>query len=291
MNFNPIIRILSAMILLPVYIFLFMTDNFSGIPLLILSSLVTVICLFEFYQIVSSKKLGKPFIIPGIITALIINIMMYYNAFGNILGISKYLPVYDIRPFLFLLVIFIFIIALIHITKRKLDGGIFSLSTTLFGLVFIVIFFSHIILIKALPNGKIYIFLMHFIIMVNDSFAYFGGMLFGKHKVGFEVSPNKSWEGYFSGMLFGIIAVMVTNEVLITFFDKVLFTKLEAALLGIILCVLGDLGDLIESSIKRDAQIKDSGSIVPGHGGMWDVFDSITLAMPVFYYFLKIKGV
>ncbi len=127
--------------------------------------------------------------------------------------------------------------------------------------------------------------------MVNDSAAYFGGVLLGRHKTGFEVSPNKSWEGYFSGILFSIITVTIYNEALITFFSKKLFSTFEATAIGIVLALLGNIGDLAESSVKRDANIKDSGTIIPGHGGMWDVFDALILTFPVFYYYLKIRGI
>ncbi|MBN1501427.1 MAG: phosphatidate cytidylyltransferase [Spirochaetes bacterium] len=288
---NALKRIVSAAILLPVYVYFFFTNDFMSIPVLILSIVISVFCLIEFYQISSAKETGKPFFLPGIITAVLINILMYMYAYGNINGYNRYFSSYDLRPVLGVLALFIIVIAIIQVWRRPLDGTIFSLSSSIFGLIYIVIGYSHIILMKALPNGSVYILLLHVMIMLNDSFAYFGGVLFGKHKVGFAVSPNKSWEGYFSGILFGIISMMVANEVLITFYDLHLFSKFEAAFLGLLLSLSGNTGDLIESAIKRDAGIKDSGTIIPGHGGMWDVFDALIFAFPVFYYYLKIRGI
>ena len=92
-------------------------------------------------------------------------------------------------------------------------------------------------------------------------------------------------------MLAGIIFMILANHVLNIFFDKHLFSVLEAAVLGAVFSAVGDIGDLIESAVKRDGGIKDSGTIIPGHGGMWDVFDAMIFAMPLFYYYLKIKGV
>ncbi len=288
---NAVKRIISAIILLPVYVLFFYTGSFMSIPVLIASIIISVFCLIEFYQIASAKESGKPFFLPGVLAAVTINIFMYMYAYGNINGYNKFFASYDVRPMIGILALFLIIVMIIQVWRRPLEGGIFSISVSLFGLFYIVIGFSHIILMKALPNGVYYIILLHVVIMLNDSFAYFGGILFGKHKVGFEVSPNKSWEGYFSGILFGILSMMIGNEVLITFCDLELFTKFEAAFLGFILSLAGNTGDLIESAIKRDAGIKDSGTIIPGHGGMWDVFDALIFAFPVFYYYLKLRGV
>ena len=120
---------------------------------------------------------------------------------------------------------------------------------------------------KALTDGVYYIIILNVVVMLNDTVAYFGGVLFGKHKTGFPVSPNKSWEGYFSGLLFSVLSMVITNQVYRSFFGKGLFAMVEAVFLGIALSVLGNLGDLVESAVKRDGAIKDSGSIIPGHGG------------------------
>jgi phosphatidate cytidylyltransferase len=127
--------------------------------------------------------------------------------------------------------------------------------------------------------------------MLNDTGAYFGGVFFGRHKAKFKVSPNKSWEGYFSGLLFSIVGMIIFSQVFEVFFAKNLFSVIEAAALGIVFCFIGNIGDLVESAIKRDGSIKDSGSLIPGHGGVWDVFDSMFVSFPLFYYYLVIKGV
>jgi phosphatidate cytidylyltransferase len=85
--------------------------------------------------------------------------------------------------------------------------------------------------------------------------------------------------------------MMVTSAVFDAYYNKPLFTLTEAAILGAVLSLLGHTGDLVESAIKRDGTIKDSGSIIPGHGGMWDVFDALIFSLPFFYYYLVLKGV
>jgi phosphatidate cytidylyltransferase len=281
---------MSALILLPVYFFCVLTESFMQIPVLIVSIVITLSSLYEFYEIAKCKEKAKPFFAAGLLAGFLVNVIMYLYAFGKVIAFDKYIPLYDVRPVFAIVVILLASVMIYQIFKRPIEGGIFALSTTVFGLIYIVIFFSHIIFMKALPDGIFYIIALHIIVMINDTAAYFGGVLFGKHKAGFAVSPNKSWEGYFSGMLFSIIAMIVVNEVYITFYDKTLFTTLEAGLIGMALSILGNAGDLIESAIKRDAKVKDSGTIIPGHGGVWDVFDALIFTTPIFYYYLKIKG-
>jgi phosphatidate cytidylyltransferase len=284
-------RVLSALVALPVYSFFIWFGGFYYSTIFLLSTALSLACLFEYYQISSASGETKPFIIPGLVAGFFINVVVYIFAFGKVTGLSRYVGDFDARWLVGVFILFLCSVIIIQIFRRPLKGGIFALSSTVFGVVYIVLFFSHIILIRSLTDGFAYLFILNLVVMVNDSFAYFGGMLFGRHKTGFAVSPNKSWEGYFSGILFSIIAVLIANEVCTTFFGLALFGTFEAAFIGILLAVCGDLGDLIESAVKRDGKVKDSGTLIPGHGGMWDVFDALIFTMPLFYYYLKIRGV
>jgi phosphatidate cytidylyltransferase len=284
-------RILSAVIALPVYVYCFATDSFNSIPVLIVSIIVSITCLYEYYKIADKEEGVRPFIGVGVLFGIIVNVLMYIYAFGRVYGYNRYIAPFDVRGVFVITAVLIAIISILQIFKRPLRGGIYSLAVTVFGVVYIVFSFSHIILMKALKDGFYYILLLNLVIMLNDAGAYFGGVLYGKHKTKLAASPNKSWEGYFSGMLFSILAMIITSQVYAVFFGRNLFSIIEAAILGIILGILGDLGDLIESAIKRDGAIKDSGSIIPGHGGMWDVFDALIFVFPLFYYYLVLKGV
>ncbi|OHD66329.1 MAG: hypothetical protein A2176_07540 [Spirochaetes bacterium RBG_13_51_14] len=288
---NTLMRILSAVVALPVYVFAIVTDLAQSIPILICSLVITLACLYEYYAITNRGEGGRAFVKTGMVFAVIINVTMYLFAYGRLYGYSRYIPGFDARVVLGIVALILSVILVIQLFTRPLKGAVYSLGVTLFGLMYIVFSFSHIILMKSLADGVYYIIILNVVVMLNDAFAYFGGVLFGKHKTGFPVSPKKSWEGYFSGLLFSILSMVITNEVYVAFFSKHLFGMMEAVFLGIALSVLGNLGDLVESAVKRDGAIKDSGSIIPGHGGMWDVFDALIYAFPLFYYYLILKGV
>lgn len=283
-------RIASAVVALPVYLYGFATDQFQYIPILVISTIISLGCLWEYYQIAGKDEKRKPFIAVGMIVGTLVNIIMYLYAFGKVLGYSAYIQNFDARVLLAILTLGLAALVTLQIFKRPIEGGIYSLAVTVFGVIFLVFSFSHIILLKSLRDGFYYILILNAAVMLNDTFAYFGGVNFGKHKAGFAVSPNKSWEGYFSGLLGTVLAMILFSQGIEAFAGKELFTTIEATLLGIALSVIGNIGDLAESAIKRDGAIKDSGSLIPGHGGFWDVFDALVLTMPLFYYYLVLTG-
>ncbi len=288
---NILIRVMSAVVALPVYVFTIVTDLAQSIPILVCSLIVSMACLFEYFSMTNRGEEGRPFVKTGMAFAVVINIVMYLFAFGKLYGYGRFIPGFDARVFMGVITLFMAVILVFQLFMRPLKGAAYSVGVTLFGLIYIVVSFSHIILIKSLADGVFYLLILNIVVMLNDVFSLFGGVLFGKHKTKFPVSPNKSWEGYFSGLLFSVLAMVITNQVYISFFNKNLFGMLESVFLGIALSVLGGLGDLVESAFKRDSSAKDSGSIIPGHGGMWDVFDAVIFSQPLFYYYLLLKGV
>lgn len=118
------------------------------------------------------------------------------------------------------------------------------------------------------------------LIWSNDTFAYLSGRLFGKHKLFERISPNKTWEGSIGGAL----SAIGISQILAIYFKQ--FSKIEWAIIGVICVLFGAFGDLVESLIKRNYQIKDSGNIMPGHGGILDRFDATLLASPVLFFFI-----
>jgi phosphatidate cytidylyltransferase len=118
---------------------------------------------------------------------------------------------------------------------------------------------------------------------MTDSAAYFIGTAIGKHKLFPRVSPNKSWEGAIAGFVFSIITLVVLKSFLLEFLDWV-----DIIAFGVIIGIFGQVGDLIESLIKRDAGVKDSSNIIPGHGGIFDRFDSLLFSAPIIFLYLRL---
>jgi len=291
LNMETFKRIISALAALPLLAYVLITDDFQYLPILAGSIVISLMALYEFYMISDRGENGGAFIKTGLCFGLLINFIMYIYAFGRMFGYSRYFGDLDARLILALISSFMAVILVLQLFTRPLKGGTYSVAVTSFGVLYVVLTISHLILLRSLQDGAFYIVILIVVVMLNDTGAYFGGVLFGRHKAGIEASPNKSWEGYFTGLLFSIVAFVITSEIFASFFSRGLFTMLEAVILGIFISVLANIGDLVESAAKRDGGFKDSGSIIPGHGGMWDVFDATMFALPFFYYYLVFKGI
>ena len=157
-----------------------------------------------------------------------------------------------------------------------------SLGFGLFGMVWAVWSVLHITLIKTLPEGTALLFYLLLVISCSDIFAYFGGKKFGKSLLAPSISPKKTWEGSFFGVVGGGIVGAVFGELTMSMF------WLYGLVLAMLLAIVGQLGDLVESKIKRLCNVKDSGTLLPGHGGILDRIDGHMLAAPVFYYLLQL---
>ena len=150
-----------------------------------------------------------------------------------------------------------------------------------FGVFYIGFCTAHLSLIKATPDGIFWLLILTAITAASDSGAYFAGTFFGRTKLCPVISPKKTVEGFAGGLIAAIIAVY-----LVTVFFPWDVGKLKIIALAVPLCGLGVLGDLVESMIKRSAGIKDSGTILPGHGGILDRADSMMLTGPVLFYLI-----
>jgi phosphatidate cytidylyltransferase len=145
----------------------------------------------------------------------------------------------------------------------------------------------------AAANGFWWLLALFFMTWANDTFALLTGHYFGKTKLAPQVSPAKTWEGFFGGLVFTIIAAYVFTMLLPTLFGHPLPVNwLNAAILGVLVAIASTVGDLAESLLKRGSDVKDSGTLVPGHGGLLDRMDSILfVAMVVFFYAVFLHGI
>ncbi len=177
------------------------------------------------------------------------------------------------------------IAAAVLLRKHALDHGARHLMACFTSVVYVALLVSVWSLIKAtLPNGASWLFVTLGIAFGTDTFAYFAGRAFGKTKLYPEVSPKKTWEGSAGGLLGG---VFVTT----TFGCLWMLPELpvgHAIALGVIGSAFGQVGDLVESMFKRGFKVKDSGNLLPGHGGMLDRVDGLLFVAPVVYYYVTL---
>lgn len=160
-------------------------------------------------------------------------------------------------------------------------------SAAFMGIFYVAVTFTCIVLLRGV--GK-YTYLLVFIgPWVSDTFAYFCGRLFGKHKLIPEISPKKTIEGSIGGILFASLSFVIYAIIIKTFFDSTATPNYSVlALSGAVVSVISQIGDLSASAIKRHYGIKDYGVLFPGHGGVLDRFDSVILTAPVLYIITQI---
>jgi len=165
------------------------------------------------------------------------------------------------------------------------------MAVTMFGVLYVGWLSAHLVLLRELPwragteyaDGAAYVLLAFFVTWSCDTGAYTVGRMFGRLRPWARISPRKSLEGAFGGLLAAVLAGFVARAWFAPF-----LTPRDAGVLGILVGVFAQVGDLVESLLKRDARHGDSSDIIPGHGGILDRFDSLYFAAPLVYYYLKI---
>lgn len=233
---------------------------------------VMVLGLKEFYRI--QTKLNNH---PSLIAGFGISILIYLFFFLNFTHSDIKIPLYISS------VIFLSFIVLENFLLKK-ENLISNFTATIFGVIYIALPFSLLITLAFNQKGNYnfgYVLSLFICVWLSDSGGYFVGSKYGKNKLFKTISPKKTIEGAFGSILFSLIGCIV-----ISFISNSLSFK-EWMFFGIIVSLSSILGDLIESAIKRKAGIKDSGTLLPGHGGILDRFDSILLVVPITYFYLN----
>jgi phosphatidate cytidylyltransferase len=162
-----------------------------------------------------------------------------------------------------------------------------SVSATVMGAGWVSLGLGHLMLIRDIPaHAVLATFAVLLAVWANDTFAYFGGRLLGRHKLAPTTSPGKTWEGFVAGT---IACVFVT---FVAFYEDQDFMPVwQALVLGGVIALAGPVGDLFESALKRDMQVKDTGRILGAHGGMLDRVDAVLFASVASFYTLLAFGV
>lgn len=263
------IRSLSGLI----YILLLVLSLFNKHAVILLFFVFGLICIGEFKKLIELKS-----IIPYFIFIILYTVFAYWQL---VLNTDNGLN--EITQILMVITIFIELFLIKDLFSGK-TIPLFSSKRFLLTTFYLSSSFVFLILITNYyedynPNILLGSFIL---VWVNDSFAYLVGKNFGKQKLFEKISPKKTVEGFMGGLFFSCIA----SYFIATFTETLTFTNW--LILAIIISVFGTLGDLIESKFKRQANVKDSGVIMPGHGGLLDRLDSIIFAAPFIYLFLRI---
>jgi phosphatidate cytidylyltransferase len=243
---------------------------YDAITFRVLFLLIAVGALDEFYKIVTTEN-AKPNKKVGRIIGILTYILLSTIAFGN-------LP----YKYITLIAVLLLFIPLAELYRNK-EQPIVNISLTWFGIFYTVLPFgllNFIAIQKTDYNPEI--ILGYFILQwSSDSFAYLFGITMGKRRLFERISPKKSWEGFIGGGLLTLIA----GYIIAMYFHSLAAS--EWMIIAFIIVITGTLGDLVESLLKRTYQLKDSGNIIPGHGGILDRFDSLIFAIPFIWLYLN----
>ncbi|MDG1859682.1 MAG: phosphatidate cytidylyltransferase [Emcibacteraceae bacterium] len=257
-NSGLLVRVLSALVMLPIAIWIILT---GGMPLFILITILTVIILYEWNGICEEKPLSGMFVIQA--TCALFVLIQYF--FSN--------------PYLIHMVIVsvIVISAASYLFKSKLSWALIGFF---YGLV------PSISVLIIHENGGAFVVLwMMILIWSMDTGAYFTGKKIGGPKLSPKISPNKTWSGLIGGallaMVLGYVFVLYTETVNVPFSQDALILLILSGFLAI----LSQVGDLAESAVKRKFSVKDSGAIIPGHGGIMDRVDGLLFVAPAIAVF------
>jgi len=265
------LRIAASIVFIPCFIII---TRRGGVHFLLLVDLIIIIGMREFYAMLEQKGV-RPYLVIGILSGLALSWYLYFQngLYSNLLLTLVLLAVMGLE-----------------LTRRDNRGAVFNIATTFLGVIYVAFLAGHMVLLRELPLvaglpyglGSSFVFLAFITTWASDTGAYFVGTLIGRTPLIPRVSAKKTWEGAIGGALFAVGGALLARQLLAGYLEL-----WHAVVIGVLASVVGLLGDLVESMIKRDAEIKDASESIPGHGGVLDRFDSLLFTAPLIYYFLK----
>lgn len=262
-------RWLTAIVLVPFVLWILIKGN-----ILVFAALVSAVAVFavrEYLRIIFGTD-GGP-------VSHTIKLISYTISMGLIMGAC--LGSWQVM-FLFL-TLNLMALAIFVLFRFASNNSIFNaICKQVMGIVYIPVPLALLVFLKEMEGGALWVIWSLIVIFANDTGAFYTGSYFGKHKLSPHISPNKTIEGSLGGIGVAMVAGFI--------FSLIFFNDLSLALLTIpcsfLMAIAGQVGDLFESAMKRASKVKDSGRILPGHGGMLDRIDGLLLAIPVHYVYL-----
>jgi len=261
-------RVLSGLLFLPIF-YLF-TWKLPSIYFLALVMLAAVLGQYELYRMAQARGI-RPVALLG-------------SALGALVVLDAYRPLAPHAGALLLAACLLAIMVARLFSARPVEGAIEDVSATFMGIVYVALLFGFQVSIRTGTDGRQWLVFLYFIIWASDIGAYSIGIPFGKHRLYEKISPKKSIEG-----LVGALVASAGMALLCRWWFMPPVSTGAVVGIALALAVAGTIGDLVESLFKRAAGVKDSGTIIPGHGGILDRMDSMLFAAPVLYYYLRMR--
>lgn len=282
---NFIVRTLSGAVLLLVILGAMWVGFYGFLALLLF---ITVVGTWEFYTLAKAKGY-EPQRGLGVAIALLFYVATAMLSTMAIDSVKQFTDNDTIITWVSIMIILgVVLVAIIFVAEvfRNRTTPIANVATTIAGVGYVALPMALMTIVPMLIGGHgnwraIYFLLYLFLVWGNDVFAYLAGVIMGRHKMCERLSPKKSWEGFVGGVLgslvVGVVAACVLNGSYIMWLGLALVVSLSSV-----------VGDLVESMFKRDAGVKDSGNIMPGHGGILDRFDAFIISVPFAFVYLII---
>lgn len=264
------LRVLVAIFGAPLIIFLILN---GGLPFMVLVLIINLVAQYEFYKLNELKGM-LPLKILGLLGSVVITFSFYCY------GIEK----------LWIIILVLFYLILLIELFRNNKSATLNIASTSWGLFYPTVFMGFNILLRELPLetgleyrlGGRWLLLMIVTIWICDTAAYFVGKSIGKHKLFSRVSPHKTVEGAVAGVIFSFVTAYIFH---LTYIKSL--TLMQCFVIALIVAIFSQVGDLVESVFKRDAGVKDSSNLLPGHGGMLDRFDAPLFVAPLVFLYFK----
>ncbi|HEX7572992.1 MAG TPA: phosphatidate cytidylyltransferase [Bacteroidota bacterium] len=306
---NLVTRVLVAVVGIPVILLVTMAGGFYFYAFVLLIALLAIHEVFSLARARGvSPQVGAGMTLGGLVVTVFAYFKVRFLVIGGLLARGIHVPFPSMaQSLLILFLVALPLIMTIELFRGK-PGALMNIATTFFGASYVGLFLGSLVGLRelfipedfpvdayfpvhgtAVPDdvaGLLYrwggytVIALFASIWVCDSAAYFAGRAFGRHKLFVRVSPNKTWEGAAAGFLAALGIFQIARSVL------PYMSVVDALVCGAIVGVCGQIGDLAESLLKRDAGVKDSSSLIPGHGGVLDRFDSLLFVAPLVFVYL-----